>query len=160
MVFQHFNLFANMNVLRNLTLAPVDLKKATKEEAQKTALEMLARVGLSEKVNELPENLSGGQRQRLSIARALVKHPKILILDDSSSALDFSTERQLKTALSKDKLISNIASTEAINTQVKPVPARTCSPQRYAAIKPKIVTKYDPEKYFNIISPNYKKIIV
>ena len=62
MVFQHFNLFANMNVLRNLTLAPVDLKKASKEEAKETALQMLDRVGLIEKANELPENLSGGQK--------------------------------------------------------------------------------------------------
>ena len=88
MVFQHFNLFANMNVLRNLTLAPVDLKKATKEEAQKTALEMLARVGLSEKVNELPENLSGGQKQRVAIARALCMKPDIMLFDEPTSALD------------------------------------------------------------------------
>ena len=88
MVFQHFNLFANMNVLRNLTLAPVDLKKATKEEAQKTALEMLERVGLSEKVNELPENLSGGQKQRVAIARALCMKPDIMLFDEPTSALD------------------------------------------------------------------------
>ena len=77
-----------MNVLRNLTLAPVDLKKATKEEAQKTALEMLARVGLSEKVNELPENLSGGQKQRVAIARALCMKPDIMLFDEPTSALD------------------------------------------------------------------------
>ena len=88
MVFQHFNLFANMNVLRNLTLAPVDLKKATKEEAEKTAKEMLARVGLSEKVNELPENLSGGQKQRVAIARALCMKPDIMLFDEPTSALD------------------------------------------------------------------------
>lgn len=88
MVFQHFNLFANMNVLRNLMLAPVDLKKATKEEAEKTALEMLARVGLSEKVNELPENLSGGQKQRVAIARALCMKPDIMLFDEPTSALD------------------------------------------------------------------------
>ena len=88
MVFQHFNLFANMNVLRNLMLAPVDLKKATKEEAQKTALEMLARVGLSEKVNELPENLSGGQKQRVAIARTLCMKPDIMLFDEPTSALD------------------------------------------------------------------------
>ncbi len=88
MVFQHFNLFANMNVLRNLMLAPVDLKKATKEEAEKTALEMLARVGLSDKVNELPENLSGGQKQRVAIARALCMKPDIMLFDEPTSALD------------------------------------------------------------------------
>ncbi|MBO4836036.1 MAG: amino acid ABC transporter ATP-binding protein [Lachnospiraceae bacterium] len=88
MVFQHFNLFANMNVLRNLTLAPVDLKKATKEEAKKTALQMLDRVGLIEKANELPENLSGGQKQRVAIARALCMKPDIMLFDEPTSALD------------------------------------------------------------------------
>lgn len=88
MVFQHFNLFANMNVLRNLTLAPVDLKKATKEQAKETAMEMLARVGLAEKANELPENLSGGQKQRVAIARALCMKPDIMLFDEPTSALD------------------------------------------------------------------------
>ena len=88
MVFQHFNLFANMNVLRNLTLAPVDLKKATKEEAKETALQMLDRVGLIEKANELPENLSGGQKQRVAIARALCMKPDIMLFDEPTSALD------------------------------------------------------------------------
>ena len=88
MVFQHFNLFANMNVLRNLTLAPVDLRKANKEEAKKTALEMLDRVGLLEKADELPENLSGGQKQRVAIARALCMKPDIMLFDEPTSALD------------------------------------------------------------------------
>ncbi len=88
MVFQHFNLFANMNVLRNLTLAPVDLKKATKEQAKETAIEMLGRVGLAEKANELPENLSGGQKQRVAIARALCMKPDIMLFDEPTSALD------------------------------------------------------------------------
>ena len=88
MVFQHFNLFANMNVLRNLMLAPVDLKKASKEEAEKTAREMLERVGLSEKANVFPEMLSGGQKQRVAIARALCMHPDIMLFDEPTSALD------------------------------------------------------------------------
>ena len=88
MVFQHFNLFANMNVLRNLTLAPVDLKKASKEKAKETALQMLDRVGLIEKANELPENLSGGQKQRVAIARALCMKPDIMLFDEPTSALD------------------------------------------------------------------------
>ena len=88
MVFQHFNLFANMNVLRNLTLAPVDLKKATKEEAEKTARAMLKRVGLLEKADVFPEMLSGGQKQRVAIARALCMHPDIMLFDEPTSALD------------------------------------------------------------------------
>lgn len=88
MVFQHFNLFANMNVLKNLTLAPVDLKKATKEQAKETALKMLERVGLLDKAGELPENLSGGQKQRVAIARALCMNPDIMLFDEPTSALD------------------------------------------------------------------------
>ena len=88
MVFQHFNLFANMNVLRNLMLAPVDLKKATKEEAKKKALELLEMVGLSDKAESFPHQLSGGQKQRVAIARALAMNPDIMLFDEPTSALD------------------------------------------------------------------------
>ena len=88
MVFQHFNLFANMNVLRNLTLAPVDLKKASKEEAEATARKMLDRVGLLDKAEAYPHQLSGGQKQRVAIARALCMHPDIMLFDEPTSALD------------------------------------------------------------------------
>ena len=88
MVFQHFNLFANMNVLRNLMLAPVDLKKATKEEAQVTALKLLETVGLSDKAESYPSQLSGGQKQRVAIARALAMSPDIMLFDEPTSALD------------------------------------------------------------------------
>ncbi|MBR3576108.1 MAG: amino acid ABC transporter ATP-binding protein [Clostridia bacterium] len=88
MVFQHFNLFANMNVLRNLMLAPVDLKKATKEEAKETALKLLETVGLSDKAESFPSQLSGGQKQRVAIARALALSPDIMHFDEPTSALD------------------------------------------------------------------------
>lgn len=88
MVFQHFNLFANMNVLRNLTLAPVDLKKASKEEAEATARQLLERVGLADKAEVFPHQLSGGQKQRVAIARALCMHPDIMLFDEPTSALD------------------------------------------------------------------------
>ena len=87
MVFQHFNLFANMNVLRNLMLAPVDLKKATKEEAKETALKLLETVGLSDKAESFPSQLSGGQKQRVAIARALAMSPDIMLFDEPTSAL-------------------------------------------------------------------------
>ena len=88
MVFQHFNLFNNMNVLRNLMLAPVDLKKATKEQARAKALEMLERVGLADKAENFPSQLSGGQKQRVAIARALFMEPDVMLFDEPTSALD------------------------------------------------------------------------
>ncbi len=88
MVFQHFNLFANMNVLRNLMLAPVDLKKANKEEAEKIARDLLETVGLSDKAESYPSQLSGGQKQRVAIARALAMSPDIMLFDEPTSALD------------------------------------------------------------------------
>ncbi len=88
MVFQHFNLFANMNVLQNLMLAPVDLKRATKEEAKKEAMRLLDKVGLTDKANSYPSQLSGGQKQRVAIARALAMKPDIMLFDEPTSALD------------------------------------------------------------------------
>ena len=88
MVFQHFNLFANMTVLRNLMLAPVDLKLKSKEEAEKSARELLDRVGLSDKADSYPHQLSGGQKQRVAIARALAMNPDVMLFDEPTSALD------------------------------------------------------------------------
>ena len=88
MVFQHFNLFHNMNVLNNLTLAPLQLKKCSPEEAKARALGMLEKVGLSEKAEVYPSQLSGGQKQRVAIARALCMKPDIMLFDEPTSALD------------------------------------------------------------------------
>ena len=88
MVFQQFNLFPHMTVLENITMAPVDLKKMTKEQAKKRALELLERVGLSDKAEAYPKQLSGGQQQRVAIARALAMNPDIMLFDEPTSALD------------------------------------------------------------------------
>lgn len=88
MVFQHFNLFPHMNVTQNLMLAPVELKKATKEEAKERAIHMLNKVGMDDKAESYPEQLSGGQKQRVAIARALCMTPDIMLFDEPTSALD------------------------------------------------------------------------
>ena len=88
MVFQHFNLFPHMNVLQNLMLALVDLKKATKEKARERALQMLRKVGMEDKAEAYPDQLSGGQKQRVAIARALCMTPDIMLFDEPTSALD------------------------------------------------------------------------
>ncbi len=88
MVFQHFNLFNNLNVIDNLTLAPIQVKKMKKAEAKELAMKMLDKVGLAEKAEAYPSTLSGGQKQRVAIARALCMNPDIMLFDEPTSALD------------------------------------------------------------------------
>ncbi len=88
MVFQSFNLFPNMTILRNLMLAPIRVKHMSESEAKKTALDLLDRVGLAEKANAYPSSLSGGQQQRVAIARALAMNPEVMLFDEPTSALD------------------------------------------------------------------------
>lgn len=88
MVFQSFNLFNNLNILDNITLAPTLVKKMEKSKAEEKARELLARVGLPDKAESFPKSLSGGQKQRIAIARALAMNPKVMLFDEPTSALD------------------------------------------------------------------------
>ena len=88
MVFQHFHLFPHLTVRKNLTLSPVQQKLMTQDEADAKAQELLARVGLADKIDEWPDRLSGGQKQRVAIARAMAMNPEVLLFDEPTSALD------------------------------------------------------------------------
>lgn len=88
MVFQQFNLFPHMSVLDNITMAPINIRKMAKKDAEKLALDLLDKVGLKAKADNFPQQLSGGQQQRVAIARALAMKPKILLFDEPTSALD------------------------------------------------------------------------
>lgn len=113
MVFQHFHLFPHMTVLENLTYAPMKVKGLSKEDAEKTARELLDRVGLLSKANEYPNRLSGGQKQRVAIARALAMEPEAMLFDEPTSALD---PEMVKEVLDVMKSMAHTGMTMAIVT--------------------------------------------
>lgn len=113
MVFQHFNLFANMTVLENMTYAPMVVNKVDKKTATEKALQLLAKVNLSDKAGEYPSRLSGGQKQRVAIARALAMEPEVLLLDEPTSALD---PEMVKEVLDVIKQLANTGITMVLVT--------------------------------------------
>lgn len=113
MVFQRFNLFPHMTVLENISLAPVKVRKLPAAEAQKIAVDLLAKVGLSDKANAYPEQLSGGQQQRVAIARALAMRPKVMLFDEPTSALD---PEMIKEVLDVMKTLANEGMTMVVVT--------------------------------------------
>jgi arginine/lysine/histidine transport system ATP-binding protein len=113
MVFQHFHLFPHMTVLQNITYAPIKVKGAGKAEADMQGLELLKKVGLSEKANEYPNRLSGGQKQRVAIARALAMNPEVMLFDEPTSALD---PEMVKEVLEVMKSLAHTGMTMAIVT--------------------------------------------
>ncbi|BAZ48970.1 ABC transporter-related protein [Nostoc sp. NIES-4103] len=113
MVFQHFNLFPHMTVLQNVTYAPIKVKGVKKQQAQSKGLELLAKVGLSEKADVYPSKLSGGQKQRVAIARALAMEPEMILFDEPTSALD---PEMVKDVLEVMKALAQTGITMAIVT--------------------------------------------
>lgn len=113
MVFQHFHLFPHKTVLENLTYAPIKVKGLSKADVEKTAFDLLERVGLSEKANEYPTRLSGGQKQRVAIARALAMEPDVMLFDEPTSALD---PEMVKEVLEVMKSLAHTGMTMAIVT--------------------------------------------
>lgn len=145
MVFQHFNLFNNLTVLQNMTLAPVQLKLKTKEEAEKKAEELLKRIGLYEKKDEYPSKLSGGQKQRIAIVRSLCMEPDVMLFDEPTSALD---PEMVGEVLSVMKELANDGMTMVVVTHEMGF-AREVSDRVIFVDEGVIVEQGTPEEVFN-----------
>ena len=145
MVFQHFNLFPNMTILDNITLAPIKIKKISKEDANKKAETLLDRVGLIDKKDAYPSQLSGGQKQRIAIARALAMEPKMMLFDEPTSALD---PEMVKEVLDVIKELANDGMTMAIVTHEMGF-AKEVADRVIFVDEGKIIEEDTPENVFN-----------
>ena len=145
MVFQRFNLFPHMTVLKNITLAPMKVRNISKDEAEKTARELLARVGLADKADAYPPQLSGGQQQRVAIARALAMKPKVMLFDEPTSALD---PEMVNEVLDVMKSLANEGMTMAVVTHEMGF-AKEVGDRLLFVDGGKILEDGDPEKVFN-----------
>ncbi|WP_141431769.1 amino acid ABC transporter ATP-binding protein [Bacillus sp. 03113] len=145
MVFQHFYLFPHKTVLQNITYAPIKVKKMPKAEAEKMAMELLQKVGLSEKAKQYPNRLSGGQKQRVAIARALAMDPKVMLFDEPTSALD---PEMVKEVLDVMKSLAHTGMTMAIVTHEMGF-AREVADRVLFLDGGKIVEDASPESFFS-----------
>ena len=153
-VFQHFNLFPNMSVLQNCKLAQVEVLNKTDEEAEKTALEYLEKVGLLEKKDAYPNNLSGGQKQRVAIARALCMNPDIMLFDEPTSALD---PEMIKEVLEVMKDLGKQGMTMVVVTHEMGF-ARKVGTRVVFLDQGEIVEENTSEKFLKILSLNVQRI--
>lgn len=145
MVFQRFNLFPHMSVLENITLAPMKVRKMSKSEAERVALDLLEKVGLSDKANAYPEQLSGGQQQRVAIARALAMKPKVMLFDEPTSALD---PEMINEVLDVMKTLAKEGMTMAVVTHEMGF-AREVGDRVIFMDEGRIVEEGTPEHFFN-----------
>jgi len=145
MVFQRFNLFPHMTVLENITLAPMKVRKVSKAEAEKVAMDLLAKVGLTDKAHVYPEQLSGGQQQRVAIARALAMRPKVMLFDEPTSALD---PEMIKEVLDVMKTLALEGMTMVVVTHEMGF-AREVGDRVIFMDEGKIVEQGTPEQIFN-----------
>lgn len=144
MVFQRFNLFPHMTVLQNITLAPVKVRGMSKDEADKIAMDLLAKVGLSDKADSYPPQLSGGQQQRVAIARALAMRPKVMLFDEPTSALD---PEMVKEVLEVMKALANEGMTMAVVTHEMGF-AREVGDRLLFVDEGRIIEQGDPREVF------------
>lgn len=153
MVFQHFNVFPNMTVLQNITLAPIMTKKMDKEEAKKIGYELLSKVGLLDKADVYPQTLSGGQKQRLAIVRALAMNPQVMLFDEPTSALD---PEMVKDVLEVIKGVVDMGMTVIIVTHELRF-AKEISDRIIFMDDGRIIETGTPEKIFN--APKNERLI-
>ena len=144
MVFQHFNLFPHMTILKNMTLAPVKLQKRPKEEVEKQAMELLKRVGLEDRANAYPSQLSGGQKQRIAIVRALCMNPEVMLFDEPTSALDPEMVGEVLTVM---KELANVHMTMVVVTHEMGF-AREVADRVIFMADGQVQEENDPENFF------------
>ncbi|GAB4536225.1 MAG: amino acid ABC transporter ATP-binding protein [Anaerolineales bacterium] len=156
MVFQQFNLFPHLTVMQNITLAPIQVRKIAKDEAETTALELLKRVGIPEQANKYPGQLSGGQQQRVAIARALAMKPKIMLFDEPTSALD---PEMIKEVLDVMVELAQSGMTMLVVTHEMGF-ARAVADTMYFFDQGQIVESGPPEEVFNNPQENRTKLFL